>query len=611
MTAANGDRITVQRVTQTVAGEYLEWTVTVRRSSPAGVGDPLNAMTPGARQLLPDAVRAALGDWLQGRPLVADGAPLLVGRDFTVGDRKPLFPIDEPAPAAPYAGRTAPRRTAPPEAPVRLWNREHTDHLDVIGWAHRTRSFNDSSDQIRTDTFDSVRIRLADKHADIARVWLTAQDYLEDGGGQVFVAWLDREWTLAGYSFGDRSATIDVLPLPKPPRVDEVLGRPPFSGETTFSGKTAPWPHLAKGDRIGVEHPDGTITTHEFSGDPAHPVAGDSAAHLGAKLSTMRGALSAALDETPKEYKLPDGVGLGTVPEYGQPARENDRCTSSFGGHRCIKTLGHDAPHAVAGPGRGAWKVPEDATPDGSGGGGVAFTGPVGTVTSGLIYARPEPTTRRDALAHATRESVDEVLPMPGGPNDRLAHGARPAIRFHTANAGTGTRNITDTHIGADGLFAMVRFDDANAQLFLRHRQDTIRATWNGRDWTVRDYELHSTRDTTVHLGPLPGDPGAPDRFTQVMKRALTGDVDAAREAQQLLREQSAALGLDQDNTIEVTPGAYADLYARLDDIHDATADPCPDCNGEGSIPLPPDGTHGSAPCGTCNGTGTTDEDDQ
>lgn len=401
MTAANGDRITVQRVTQTVAGEHLEWTVTVRRSSPAGVGDPLNAMTPGARQLLPDAVRAALGDWLQGRPLVADGAPLLVGRDFQVGDRRPLFPIGKTVPGAPYAGRTAPRRTLPPEAPVRLWNRDYTDKLDVIGRA------------VPGDgTGPGVSLRVRDKDSAAALGWLAAT--YQHGGA--FVAWMEREWTLADWFHrSGAEVTLDLLPIPKPPRVDEVLGRVPGAGgggphdpapvniapgdlaidlgparpKITVgpgTGGTAPatgpggqpgggagprieptlgivdgapyagpWPHLQAGDRIGVEHADGTITTHEFSGDHEHPVADEpDRAGRWRAVETMGRQFAERFyrepEPAPEAYTMPDGVGLGTVPEYGKPV--DTSC--------------------------------------------------------------PE-------------HGVDCVLPMPGGPNDRLSHGAQAA----------------------------------------------------------------------------------------------------------------------------------------------------------------------------------------
>ena len=420
MTTSNDDQITVQRVTSTVAGEYREWTVTVRQSSPAGVGDPLNAMTPGARQLLPDAVRAALGDWLEGRPLVADGAPLLVGRDFSVGDRvrgeerAPLFPIAEPEPAAPYAGRTALRRTYP-EAPVRLWNAEHTDHLDVTARA----------DSGRTSVRGARRLRVADKHADVARAWLTGSVDIDEN---VFVVWLDREWTLAAWSFGDH-ATLDLLPLPKPPRVDQLLGRPSVHEQLlarlndgqTLAEATAvdlgparpkvtppegapyagPFPDLAKGDRIGVEHPDGTITTHEFSGDPAHPVAGDPAANLGTKLSTMRAALSESLelDDPPEAYTVPDF--LGSLPNPLPPSPEME--------------LTND------------------------------YAEPVGTVTSGLKCSK---CNRAKLLGHddgqiadhaynCQQRDVDEVLPMPGGPNDRLS---QASTRCGDADPETGVQ---------------------------------------------------------------------------------------------------------------------------------------------------------------------------
>lgn len=416
-----------------------------RRERPAG------GLAAKLAELRADAARVA-GEVAEERRDHAhtppDGAPLVVDRDFAVGDRvrgedrAPVFPIEDRSGF--HTDQVAESRTAPlPEAPVRLWNREHTDHHDAVGRAHGTSS------PARGGIITHVAIGGA--QADTARVWLHGHALITDGG-TAYVAWMDREWTLHGYSTSPWAGLVlDLLPLPKPPRVDEVLGRPPFSGKTTFSGKTAPRagaPYatpidLAEGDRIGVEHPDtGKITIHEFSGDPAHPVADEPDPHKAMKRNVR--ALYNIRDDiagpAPEAYKLPDGVGLGTVPEYGQPARENDRCTSSFGGHRCIKTLGHDAPHAVAGPGRGAWKVPEDATPDGSGGGGVAFTGPIGTVTSGLIHAdragadAPECTCLVDDDGYHARDchitltavrrpapDVDEVLPMPGGPNDRLA----------------------------------------------------------------------------------------------------------------------------------------------------------------------------------------------
>ncbi|TWS23185.1 hypothetical protein FK268_12765 [Tsukamurella sputi] len=439
----------------------------------------------------------------------------------------PLFPIEDRSgfrtdPAATYAGQTAPRRTLPPEAPVRLWNREHTDHLDVIGRAVPGGEH-------------AICVRIREDQADDARLWIAERFEADES---VFVAWMDREWELGQYLAGGRrpGLLLTLDPIPKPPRVDEVLGKGvnkiQVNAESPYAG---PFPNLAKGDRIGVEHPDtGEVTTHEFSGNPAQPVA-DEPDHAGRwrAVETMGRALAAAT-EPPCAFPHPDRLLLCDRPEGHQgPHNAVDKAHS--GGRVIIWT--DRAELGTAGPGSGE---------------------PVGTVTSGLIHATPENlcSAEHDGFVccmtadhtgdhvatgpdtvYATwpaEPDVDEVLPMPGGPNDRLSQAARPSIRFHVADGGSAeTTNVTETHIGADGLFALVRFADANAQLFLRHRRDTIRATWNGRDWTVRDIDLHSTRDTTVHLGPLPGEPGAPDTKTP----------------------------------------AYADLYARLPYLHDATAE--------------------------------------
>ena len=303
----------------------------------------------------------------------------------------PLFPITEPEPAAPFAGRTAPRRTLPPEAPVRLWNPDHTDYLDATA---------------RSTMTPGVTRLLVTRGAEDALMWLRELD------GGTFAAWLDREWVVAAWTHTPRlrsgELTLDLLPMPKPPRVDEVLGREPLNIAEVRAGAEAMRATPPKTRCPGCTNP--TEHGHYPWCAQAHP-------------------LSEALEQ-PEAYTLPDGVGLGTVPEYGKP---------------------------------------------------------VGTVTSGLIHAEPEHVRYSDGACmgdcpapppHGT--DVDEVLPMPGGPNDRLR---------------------------------------------------------------------------------------------QAMKGACAGDPDAARDALSIINQQRAALGLDQDNTIEVTTGGYADLYARLDAIHDAVAE--------------------------------------
>lgn len=405
MTTSNDDRITVQRVTSTVAGEYREWTVTVRQSSPAD--RPASELTrAGAVAVLPTPVRAWLSAWLEGRMVHAgehivprDLLAAALGQPDPCGTRvvsgggvrsacllpvrhdgdhqpsahtaAPLFPIAEPEPAAPYAGRTAPRRTLPPEAPVRLWNREHTDHLDVIGRAVPGGEH-------------AICVRIREDQADDARLWIAERFEADES---VFVAWMDREWELGQYLAGGRrpGLLLTLGPIPKPPRVDQVLGRPSTdqllarlnAGQTLAEAARAktdvpegapyagPWPHLAKGDRIGVEHADGTITTHEFSGDHEHPVADEpDRAGRWRAVETMGRQFAERFyrepEPAPEAYTMPDGVGLGTVPEYGQPV--DTSC--------------------------------------------------------------PE-------------HGVDCVLPMPGGPNDRLTQAARPG----TTDVVRDTRN--------------------------------------------------------------------------------------------------------------------------------------------------------------------------
>lgn len=460
-----GDRIAVQRVTQTVAGEYREWTLTVRQSSPAD--RPEGELTRvGAVALLPTPVRDWLSAWLEGRMVHAgehilrprDGAPLLVGRDFVVGDRvrgeerAPLFPIEGRSgfhtdQVATYAGRTAPRRTRPPEVPIRLWNAAYTAHHDTVG---------------RADDEGPNVWRVRPEKAEAARAWIQDQRDAYGDEANLHVAVLDRVWSVRGWSFWDHTGLILRLePLPKPPRVDEALGRRParHAGPPNVVGapahpKTAPpadapyagpFPPLVKGDRIGVEHPDtGEVTTHEFSGDPANLVADEKG-----RLTRMAGAVDkmrAALREdfpdvnytapAPEAYKLPDGVGLGTVPEYGEPVAD-------------------EKPTALFQP---------KAQPE--------F---VGTVTSGLIHATPE---RHCSVEHdgfvccmtaghtgdhvatgpdtvyatwAPEPDVDEVVPMPGGPNDRLSHATIPrhpdqaapgALHFQTGKPFTGYADL-------------------------------------------------------------------------------------------------------------------------------------------------------------------------
>lgn len=485
-----GDRITVQRVTSTVAGEYREWTVTVRQSSPAD--RPASELTrAGAVAVLPTPVRDWLSAWLEGRMVHAGehivprdllaaalGQPdpcgtrvvsgggvrsaclLPVGHD---GDHQPsahtaapLFPITEPEPAAPYAGRTAPRRTLPPEAPVRLWNREHTDHLDVIGRA----------DSGRTSVRGARRIRLAGRHAGVARAWLAGD---VDTDGHVFVVWLDREWTLAGYgSDGSRLLTLDLLPIPKPPRVDEVLGHEP--GAKAVSPYTDLGQVLTKGERFAVEWPDGTSRTYTYSGDPANPVADepDRAGRFSRKVEAMGRAMAAAT-EPPCAFPHPDRILLCDRPEGHQgPHNAVDKAHS--GGRVIIWT--DRAELGTAGPGSGE---------------------PVGTVTSGLIHATPEPCgsecegyTCAKPSGHVGNHTtggrtwadvpdVDEVLPMPGSPNDKLAQAADGRSRRH---------ELVDQH-GACGAL------NANRVLFC-----TMHAGHVG------PHVAHDSRDTRVATWP-------------------------------------------------------------------------------------------------------------
>ncbi|WP_238220379.1 hypothetical protein [Tsukamurella pulmonis] len=458
--------------------------------------------------------RGALAEWLAQQQAAAVPVPAPSGlsgehehvhRRLTPGEAAtvpPLFPIAEPEPAAPYAGRTAPRRTLPPETPVRLWNRDHTDHLDVIGRAVRG--------------VENTQVRIRNNQTDIVRAWL-APLVESDECGPVYVAWMDREWSLAGYSFSDNSTgVLDLLPLPKPPRVDQVLGRAPYAG---------PWPHLAKGDRIGVEHPDGTITTHEFSGDPANPVADEPNPALSRRIEAMRQAAQSVLNDAPEPeaYTIPDH--LGTVPEYGEPV---GTVTSGL-----IRTepFHPDGDRAARGDG---WPTPTEFNDK------YFRRTPVPPADGSLPNPLP-PSPEMELTNDYAEPDVDEVLPMPGGPNDKLAQANRPAIRFHTADGGesASTTNITEHELDhlTGGRYVYVRFDSPNAQLFLRHRElagQTIRADWAGRTWTVISGTPHSTGDTSITLGPLPGEPGAPD-----------------------------APKLDP----------LADLMTRADEIHDAVAD--------------------------------------
>ncbi|MGC5027425.1 hypothetical protein ACLQ3K_21975 [Tsukamurella sp. DT100] len=470
------DRITVQRVTSTVAGECREWTITVRQSSPAD--RPASELTrAGAVAVLPTPVRDWLSAWLEGRMVHAGehivprdllaaalGQPdpcgtrvisgggvrsaclLPVGHD---GDHQPsahtaapLFPIAEPEPAAPFAGRTAPRRTLPPEAPVRLWNREHTDKLDVIGRA------------VRGEAGTRVQVRAA--QVDTAYAWLTPHFEPDDGGATVFVAWMDREWSLAGYSYDhDRRELVLMLgAIPKPPRVDEVLGRAPYAG---------PFPHLAKGDRIGVEHPDGTITTHEFSGDPANP-------------NTRRDALAQATRDSADEV-----------------------CAARSGeGLTCEGKPDHRGAHY--------------ATDHETSGGRIVVWG----------------------AGQRAIDAIDEVLPMPGGPNDKLSQADRvayrtartaaggPSISFYLPDGARASADTTSTM--RDGRGVHVQIADPYVKAWLREHIDhgSLRADWNGTTWNVTGVAWPFDDVTAVALMP---------------------------------------------------PGPYADLYARLPYLHDAVAE--------------------------------------
>ena len=342
----------------------------------------------------------------------------------------PLFPITEPEPAASYAGRTAPRRTLPPEAPVRLWNAEHTDHLDLIGRACEPE---------REGTH--VRIRIA--QSETALVWLHGHALITDGG-TAYVAWMDREWTLQGYSSTTNTGLVlDLLPIPKPPRVDQVLGR-----ETQEDRKQLRRDFAAS--RPG--HVTGCV---ECGGAPGevHPAWCRMAAVIG----------------------QPEEPGGGSGP-------------------RIEPTLG----------------IVDDAD-------GEPRTY-VGTVTSGLVYARPEPTTRRDALAQATHESVDEVLAVKGD---------RPFVRFHTAD-GTQARAYVD-YSNRNGDSAYVEFNDDHVAHWLFDRgHETIRADWDDRTWTVTSCGT-GPNYRYAQLGPLPGEPGAPDHpldLDHVADAAGTTDED-------------------------------------------------------------------------------------
>lgn len=379
----------------------------------------------------------------------------------------PLFPIAEPEPAAPFAGRTAPRRTYP-EAPVRLWNRDHTDHLDVVGRAHGTSTGVGGT---------RAHVAIRPHQAETACAWLDSLTEPDDGG-PAYVVWMDREWTLAGYSTGTWAGLVlDLLPIPKPPRVDQLLGRL-NAGQTLAEASrpkttppagapyAGPFPDLQAGDKIGVEHPDGTITTHEFSGDPEHPVAGDPAAVTsGLKCSKCNRAKLIGHD---------DGQIADHAYNCPQPAPEPDAV-------ECCER------------------------------GDEGFHAPDCPVTRAAL-GRPAP-------------DVDEVLPMPGSPNDKLAQAVTPT-KIVFSSAGSLKNHTADAHDATvDGNRLAVEIRDEWVAHWLMNGgvpTSAISANWDGRTWTLDHLRLAGRGVVRAKLTLLP---------------------------------------------------AYGDLYARLDHIHDATAE--------------------------------------
>lgn len=255
----------------------------------------------------------------------------------------PLFPITEPEPAAPFAGRTAPRRTLPPEAPVRLWNAEHTEHVDATA--------------VSTMTPGVTRL-LVTRGAEDALMWLRELD------GGTFAAWLDREWAVAAWTHTPRlrsgDLTLDLLPLPKPPRVDEVLGREPLNIAEVRAGAEAMRATPPKTRCPGCTNP--TEHGHYPWCAQAHP-------------------LSEALEQ-PEAYTMPDGVGLGTVPEYSEPV-------------------------------------------------GTAHANIINTAPVDLYDGSMPPMPGSSGLTPAGARAIDEVLPMPGGPNDKLAQAVTRCGEVH------------------------------------------------------------------------------------------------------------------------------------------------------------------------------------
>lgn len=522
-----------------VAAALKAITSTVRTAAEAKAARPEAADTP-----VPEPTRPAVRDAVQR---AADS----VARAKAAA--APLFPIAEPEPAAPFAGRTGPRRTLPPEAPVRLWNREHTDHLDVIGRA------------VPGDgTGPGVSLRVRDKDSAAALGWLAAT--YQHGGA--FVAWMEREWTLADWFHrSGAEVTLDLLPLPKPPRVDEVLGRAPYAG---------PFPHLAKGDRIGVEHADGTITTHEFSGDHEHPVADEpDRAGRWRAVETMGRQFAERFyrepEPAPEAYTMPDGVGLGTVPEYGKPVGtahaniintapvdlDDPRVRAQWEGIH-TEPFHPDGDRAARGDG---WPTPTEFADK-------YFRRTPVLPDDGSIPNPLPPSPEMELTNDYPEPDVDEVLPMPGGPNDKLAQGlarnprfARmsaaeavayrtertaaggPSISFHYPDGARASADTTSTELDSPG--AHVQIADPYVKAWLRAHIDhgDLRADWNGTTWTVTGMAWPFDDVTAVALMPLdePARPTIPRHPAQAAPDALTG--------------------------------GYASLYARLPYLHDAVAE--------------------------------------
>lgn len=365
-----------------------------RRASGRSLADALHA----AQAAADDAPKPGwLAEWLaahRAEPVPAP-AEFAGGRHAAEPEHVHVALPPKVAATIPQQHENAEQRTESNPNAVSVWNRPCTEHVDA------------QASQLTAGT-DVRRLRV--RHSDRAAV----QEFLRDHDGDLLVRWRRKTYRLRSASAPRGHLDLEIEPepqglrhieFPKPPRVDEVLGRetqedrkqlrrdfaasrpghvtactecggapgevhPAWCsyaavirkpGAKTVSPYTDLGQVLTKGERFAVEWPDGTSRTYTYSGDPANPVAEpDPHKAMERNIRALYNIRDDIAAPAPEAYTMPDGVGLGTVPEYGQPAgtvtsglihaTPETLCSAEHDGFVCCMTADHTGDHVATGP---------------------------------------------------------------------------------------------------------------------------------------------------------------------------------------------------------------------------------------------------------------------